>query len=105
MIAVQSRAHNATRFNEFIPVVEGCTKRFAEVLLWLCHILGLCCAVVGQFAIYICGRLTSPPYLLTIYVAYPTQKLSPEIRVLQQIQNTPVFYFGFFNFLFLIPLL
>ena len=40
--AVQSVAGNATWFNEFIPFVEGCRKSFAEVLLLLCYILGLC---------------------------------------------------------------
>jgi hypothetical protein len=77
--AVQSVAGNATWFDEFIPVVEGCTKRFTEILLWLCHILGLCCAVVDEFAMYVGGKLVSPPYLLTIYMVYPTQKLSLEI--------------------------
>ena len=71
--AVQSVGGNATWFNDFIPFVEGCTKRFAKVLLWLSHILGLCFAVVCEFAMYIRGRLASPPYLLTIYMAYPTQ--------------------------------
>jgi len=66
--AVQSVAGYATWFNEFIPFVKGCRKSFAEVLLLLCHILGLCFAVVGEFAMYIGGRLASPPYLLTIYV-------------------------------------
>ena len=53
--AVQSRAGNATWVDEFIPVVEGSTKRFAEVLLWLCHNVGLCFAIVREFAIYIRG--------------------------------------------------
>jgi hypothetical protein len=78
--AVQSVAGNVTWFNEFIPVVDGCTKRFAEVLLWLCHILGLCCAVVGEFVMYVGGKLASPPNLLTIYVhGLHHTNLSPEI--------------------------
>ena len=71
--AVQSVAGNATCLNEFIPFGEGCAKRFAKVLLLLSHILGLCFAVVGEFAMYIGGRLASPAYLLTIYMAYSTQ--------------------------------
>jgi len=33
--ALQASAGNATRLNEFFPVVEGPKKRIAKVLLWM----------------------------------------------------------------------
>jgi len=53
--------------------------------------LGLCCRIVGQFAMYIGGKVTSHPNLITIYTAYHPQKLSSEIAVLLQITHTPAF--------------
>lgn len=49
----KGRAGNAKWVNEFIPLVKDGGKRVAEALLWLCHNLGLCCAIVGEFAMYL----------------------------------------------------
>jgi hypothetical protein len=72
--AVQAQAGNATWVGEILPVVEGPSKRIAEVLLWLFHSLGLCCATVGESAMYIGVKLRSHPDLLTIYIAHHQQK-------------------------------
>jgi len=71
--ALQSRASNATWVNEFIPVIEGSTKRFADVLLWL-GLSGLCCAIVGEFAKYIRGKLASPTKFACYIRGIPREK-------------------------------
>ena len=80
--AVQSVAGNATWFNEFIPFVEGCRKRFAEVLLLLCHILGLVLCSCGS----VCHLHRWQTRVTTISANYihgiPHSKLSPEILLL-----------------------
>jgi hypothetical protein len=91
--ALQAAAGNATWLNEFFPVVEGPKKRIAEVPLWLFYSLGLCCTIVGEFAMYRGGKLTSHPDLITIYIAYHPQKLCPEISAL--LQNSPIPAFSF----------
>jgi len=98
---IQRQAGNATWVNEFNPVVGGSDKRIAEVVLWLCYNIGLCSAIVGDFAMYLGGKLASPPDFLTIYVTCPKQKLSHEISILLQKQNTPAFSFGNVDFLFM----
>jgi len=80
--ALQATAGNATWFNEFLHVVEGPKKRIGEVLLWLFYNLRLCCTIFGEFAMYIGGKLASYPDLITMYIAYHTQKLCPEISAL-----------------------
>jgi hypothetical protein len=74
----------------FRPVLRV-LKYVAEVLLWLFYRLGLCCGVVGQFAMYMGGKVTSHPNLITIHTAYHPQKLYHEIAVLLQINHTPAF--------------
>ena len=93
--AVQSRAGNATWVDEFIAVVEGCTKRFAGVLLWLCHSVGLYFAIVGEFAMYICGKLASP----AIYMAYRSKIISGNSRFTTNTKYT-CFLFRMFGFFF-----
>jgi len=56
---IQTVAENATWFNEFTPGIEGSDKRIADVQLRLFHSLALCCAIVGEFAMYIAGKLVS----------------------------------------------
>jgi hypothetical protein len=97
--SIQKQAGNATWVNEFIPVVGGNDKHIAEVLLWLCYNIGLCCAIVGDFAMYLGGKLQSPPDLLTIYAAYSKHNLSQEISLLLQKQRTSAFSFGNMDFL------
>jgi len=46
---------------------------------------------VGQLAMYIGGKVTSHPNLITINTAYHPQNLSPEIAFLVQITHTPAF--------------
>jgi hypothetical protein len=98
---LQTRAGNATWVNEFRPIVEAPKRHIAVVLLWLFHQLSLCCIIVGDFAMYIGGKLASRPNLVTIYIAYHPQRLFPEISVLLQVQSTPAFSFGSLDFLFM----
>ena len=51
---IQDLAGNATWLCEYTPVGED---RIAEVLLWLCHSEGLCCSIVGEYAMYRVGKL------------------------------------------------
>jgi len=98
---LQAVAGNATWISEFLPIAEGSSKHTTEVLLWLFHRLGLCCAIVGGFATYLGGKLASHPNLLTIYTAYHSQKFFfPEISVLLLIQHTPAFHLKCLYFLF-----
>jgi len=53
-----------------LPVVEVPKKNIAEALLWLFYKLGLSCTIVGEFAMYIGGKLASHPDLIAIYTAY-----------------------------------
>jgi hypothetical protein len=99
--ALQVAACNATWLNEFFPVVEGNKKRFAEVLLWLFYNLGLCCTIVGEYAMYIGRKLASHSDLITIYIAYHPQKLCPETSALLQISPIPAFSFDKLDFLFM----
>ena len=77
--SVQTLAGNATWLNQFSPVVKGREKNVAEVLLWLFYRLGLCCEIVGRFAMYIGGKVTSHPNLITIYTAYHSRNLTSEM--------------------------
>jgi len=99
--ALQAAAGNAAWFNEFFPVVESPKIRIAEVLLWLFYNLGLCCTIIAEFAMYIGGKLTSHPDLITIYIAYHPQKLCPEISALLQISTITVFSFDNLDFLYM----
>jgi hypothetical protein len=67
---IQTVAGNATWFNVFTHGIEGSDKRIADGLLRLFHSLALCCAIAGEFAMYIAGKLVSRPDSITIYVAY-----------------------------------
>jgi len=67
--------------------------RIAEVLLWLCHSEGLCCTIVGEYAMYRAGKLASRPNSLTIYIASP-QTRSREIDMLLQEQQSANFAWG-----------
>ena len=55
---VQGMLGNATGFNEFVPRGED---RIAEVMFWLYHSMGLCCTIVGEYAMYRAGKLSSRP--------------------------------------------
>lgn len=74
--AIQARPHNATWPSEFQPVAEGPTKRIADVLLWLLHSRRVSCAVVGESAMNVAGKLISRPDFLTVYIAHHPQNLS-----------------------------
>jgi hypothetical protein len=90
--SLQTKAGNATWFNKFISVVQGPKRHIAEVMPWLFHQLGLCCVIVGEFALYVGGKLASHSDLITIYMAYHPQMLSSEITVLLQIEHAAVFF-------------
>ena len=81
---------NVTWFNQFEPTVED---RIAEVMLWLCHTMGLCCTVVGEYAMYRTGKLASRPKSLALYIARPLT-WSPEFDLLMQENETPQFELG-----------
>ena len=95
--ALQITVGNATWLNQFSPV-EGRQKLIAEALLWLFYKLGLCCTIVGDFAMYIGGKLTAHPDLINVYIAYHPQKLCPEISALLQLSPTPAFSFDKLDF-------
>jgi len=86
----QGLAGNATWLNEYVPVGED---RIAEVMLWLCNSVGLCCTIVGEYAMYRAGKLASRPNSLTLYIVSP-QTRSSEIDVLLQEQPLPNFAWG-----------
>ena len=99
--SIQGRAGNVTWVSEFNPVVKDSRKLIAEALLWLCFSFELCCAIVGDYAMYIAGKLASPSNFLTIYVAPPPQKSSNEIAILLQKQRTSAFSYGTVDLLFM----
>ena len=51
---IQGIAGSGMWFNEYVPSGED---RFAEVMSWQCHSMGLCCTIVGEYAMYRAGRL------------------------------------------------
>ena len=61
----------------------------AEVILRLCHSMGLCCIIVVKYAMYSAGKVASRPDPLALYVESP-QTGSSEIAVLLQEQPSPV---------------
>jgi len=96
--ALQVAAGNATWLNQFSPA-EGSQKRIAKALLWLFYNPGLCCTIVGDFAVYIGDILTAHPDLITVFIAYHQQKLCPEISSLLQLSPTTAFSFDKLDFL------
>jgi len=95
---IQTVAGNATWFNEFTPGIEGSHKPIADVLLRLFHSLALCCAIAGEFAMYIAGKLVSRPDSMTMYVAYHLQNFSSDISAFLQFERTLAFPFDCFDF-------
>jgi len=87
---VQDLLGNETWFNQFEPRGED---RIAEVMLWLCHTMGICCTVVGEYAIYRAGKLASRPKSMALYIAR-LQTWSPEFDLLMQENETPQFVMG-----------
>jgi len=87
---IQDLAGNATWLCDYMPVGED---RIAEVLLWLCHSEGLCCTIVGEYAMYRAGKLAARPNSLTLYIASP-QTRSHEIDMLLQEQQSANFAWG-----------
>jgi len=81
---------NDTWFNQYEPRGED---RIAEVVLWLCHTMGLCCTVVGQYAMYRAGKLATRPKSMALYIARP-QTWSPEFNMLMQETGTLQFELG-----------
>jgi len=65
---VQGILGNATWFNEYEHRGED---RIAEVMLWLCHSMGLCFTIVSEYAMYSVGKLTSRPKSLALYIYRP----------------------------------
>jgi len=88
---LQAAAASATWFNEFSPTIEGSEKRIAEALLRAFHTLALGCAIAGEFAMYLAGKLISRPHVITIYIACYPQKWSSNISILLQKQGSRAF--------------
>jgi len=97
---IQTEAGNVTWLNEFSPSVEASKERIAEALLWSFHLLGLCCTIASDFAMYISGKLVSRPDVITINIAFHPQKWYADISVLLQKQRTPAFSLNSLDFLF-----
>jgi len=91
---IQFLAGSVTWFNEYETRGED---RVAEVMLWLCHSMGLRCTIVSEYAMYIAGKLASRPYSLALYIARP-QTWSYEIAELLQEQPSPTFAMGVVEF-------
>ena len=62
---------------------------------------GLCCTIVGKFAMFIGGKLAPHHELISMYIAYHPQMLCPEISTLFQICLIPAFSFNKLDFLFM----
>jgi hypothetical protein len=88
-------------FSEFLSTVQCPKRNIAEYLLRLFHLMGLFCAIVGRFAMYVGGLLESDPDLITIYIAYHPEILFPDIPILLKIQPTPVFSLDNLDFSFM----
>jgi hypothetical protein len=99
--SVQAEAGNATWCNEFLPIVKSCERKVAEVLLRLFHKLGLCCGIVGDFAMYIAGKTPTHSGCITIYTGYHPAKLTTDIGILFQITPTAAFTLHSLDFLFI----
>jgi len=87
---IQGLAGNAKWLSEYVPVGEG---RITEVMLWLCHSVGLCCTIVGEYTMYRAGKLASRPDTLSLYIASP-QTRSSEIDVFLQEQPSTNYAWG-----------
>ena len=86
-----------TRLNEYVPSGED---SIAEFMLWQCHSQGLCCTIVGEYAMYRAGKLPLRPHSLALYIFSP-QTWSSEIAVLLQKQPSPTFALGGVEFKFI----
>ena len=64
------------------------------------HTLDLRCVIAGEYPMYLAGKLESRPDLITIYMTYCHQKLSPDISVLLQLQHTLAFSLANWIFLY-----
>jgi len=100
---IQAAAVNTTWLNEFSPRIEGSEKRIAGAWPRVFHTLALCCAIAGEFAVYLAGKLVSRPDSITIYIACHPQKWSSDISVLLQIQRTRIFSLDSLLFFLFIP--
>jgi len=87
---IQCLAGNATWLNEYVPVGED---RIAEVMLWLCHSVGLCCTIAGEYTMYRAGKVLSRPDTLSLFIATP-QTRSSEIDALLQDEPSENFAWG-----------
>jgi len=95
-VAIQGIAGNVMWFNGFVPSGED---RIADVMVWLCHSMGLCYKIVDEYAMYTAGKVASRPDSLAVYIASP-QTWSSEIAVLLQEQPSPTFSLGSVEFEF-----
>jgi len=73
---VQNLLGNETWFNQFESRGED---RIADVILWLCHTMGLCCNVVGEYATYRAGKLASRPKSQALYIYIDLKRGPPNL--------------------------
>jgi hypothetical protein len=75
-------------------------RDIADVLLWLSHKLGLCCATVGESAMYTGCRLVTHPNLVTLCMAYHPRKLSPKFPFYYKFSIHQRFLFNVYIFFY-----
>jgi hypothetical protein len=92
---VQAKVDRNRWFNEFTPIVKSPQRDIAESLLWTLHKFSICCAVVGEFPMFLSGILSSHSGLIKMYIAHVHQLFST-ISLLLQICDNPAFSIFFF---------
>ena len=99
--AVQKIAGSAIWFNGFVPQVSRPKKLLAEALLYMLNCLGMCGAIVGEYAMYIAGVLPFHPGVITVYIPRHQQNRSPDVSIALQFRRTLAFSFQSLDFLLL----
>jgi len=68
---MQSEVGYVIWFNELVPSSED---RIAEVLIWACHSVVLCCTIAGEYAMCRGGKLASRHDSIALYIGCLPQK-------------------------------
>jgi len=64
--AIQREVVKGIWFSEFVTC--------GEALLCVCHSVGLCCKIVGEYALHRGGKLASRPQSIALYKACPLKR-------------------------------
>jgi len=97
---IKTGAGNFTWLNQLSLSIKVSEKSSTEVLLWLFHTLGLYCAIAGEFALYIGGKLVSRPDSIITHIVCHLQNWYSDISVSLQILHSLAFSLGCLDFLF-----